>query len=207
MSVDEKFLKDVERADSVERKAITQVMNLSKLPMDDVLWTEDSGCPEERRKRDFRVVFGDVVVPFEVKADFMSKETGNIALEYECRGRASGLASTGSAVWVQMVPFCSGWRMYFARVSELRRRLMVEMTPGIWRPNRIAMGRDFEKLASNRKSGDSNPSMSMILGIESHVSGRGWWMDAEKVRRGSIDWRLYVVSQGQVGNQGVSRGD
>lgn len=37
---------------------------------------------------------------FEVKNDLLAERTGNIAIEYECRGRASGLAATTADYWV-----------------------------------------------------------------------------------------------------------
>jgi len=193
MAVDDKFLRDIGRSDVVERKAITQVMNLSKTKIDDVLWSDDSAVPDERRRRDFRIVIGDMVIPFEVKADFMSSDTGNIALEYRCNGKQSGVAGTGSAVWVHMVPFGSGWRMYFAKVSELRKNLMLQIVPGDWRPDNCAAGDNYVKTVDNRSSGDSNPSMNMLLRIDEHVQGKPWWKDSEKAGLGSVDWRLYIA--------------
>jgi len=41
------------------------------------------------------------VVTFEIKFDSMSDETGNIAIEYECRGKRSGISITKATYWVQ----------------------------------------------------------------------------------------------------------
>ena len=43
---------------------------------------------------DIEIVTGDITTKYEVKADRMTKTTGNIAIEYECMGRPSGITTT-----------------------------------------------------------------------------------------------------------------
>lgn len=45
------------------------------------------------------------VVRFEVKDDEMSSETSNIAIEYECSNKGSGISTTKSDYWVHKVNF------------------------------------------------------------------------------------------------------
>ena len=199
MAVDAKMLNDIEKAEPIERKAMLQVVRLSKPTpkIKQMLWTDDSKVPKERRKRDFRIVIDDLTIPFEVKADFSSKGSGNIALEYECHGKPSGLAATESKVWIQMVPVQNEeWIMYFSRVSTLREHLMV-MKSGIWIPNEKVEGTwpwsKYRRLTSNARSGDSNPSMNMLLNLDMHINGKDWWNEASMLEKGSIDWRLFAV--------------
>jgi hypothetical protein len=41
------------------------------------------------------------IMTFEVKFDEMSSQTGNVAIEYECRGKPSGIKITKAICWVQ----------------------------------------------------------------------------------------------------------
>jgi hypothetical protein len=43
----------------------------------------------------------DKSVTFEIKFDEMSSDTGNIAIEYESRGKKSGISTTKATYWVQ----------------------------------------------------------------------------------------------------------
>lgn len=40
------------------------------------------------------------VLTFEVKTDFKSAETGNIGIEFECRGKPSGIGSSEADIWI-----------------------------------------------------------------------------------------------------------
>ncbi|PNX47995.1 MAG: hypothetical protein BV459_03295 [Thermoplasmata archaeon M11B2D] len=39
----------------------------------------------------------------EIKEDFMAADTGNVAVEYECRGKSSGIASTRADAWAYVL--------------------------------------------------------------------------------------------------------
>lgn len=51
----------------------------------------------------------------EVKSDFRSAETGNAAIEFECRGKPSGISVTQADFWV--MNFSGEW--YSIRVEKL----------------------------------------------------------------------------------------
>jgi hypothetical protein len=40
---------------------------------------------------------------FEIKSDFMAHRTGNIAIEFQCRGKDSGIRKTESKHWVYKI--------------------------------------------------------------------------------------------------------
>ena len=54
---------------------------------------------------------------FEVKRDFKAAKTGNIAVEYECRGKPSGIAVTEAEWWV----YDLGNSYLFMRTDELKK--------------------------------------------------------------------------------------
>jgi hypothetical protein len=59
---------------------------------------------------------------FEVKNDLKAYQTGNVAIEYECRGKASGLATTKADFWVYKF---SG-AFWLASTKQLRTKLFSE---------------------------------------------------------------------------------
>lgn len=40
---------------------------------------------------------------FEIKSDFMAHKTGNLAIEFQCRGKDSGIRKTGADYWVYKI--------------------------------------------------------------------------------------------------------
>ena len=63
----------------------------------------------------------DDFITFEVKADRKASRTGNLAIEFECNGKDSGITSTESDYWVHFVvgsPF-----YYFIPIDILRRKI------------------------------------------------------------------------------------
>lgn len=53
-------------------------------------------------KYDFRLEFEDGTNPrtYEVKEDFQCGQTGNTVVEYECRGKDSGITTTEADYWI-----------------------------------------------------------------------------------------------------------
>lgn len=49
---------------------------------------------------DIEGVFDSQRITFEVKNDLMAHKTGNVAIEYECRGKPSGLTTTTADHWI-----------------------------------------------------------------------------------------------------------
>ena len=55
-------------------------------------------------------------ISFEIKDDILSAATGNIAIEFECRGKPSGIAVTKADYWIQKI----NNRFYIIKTKELR---------------------------------------------------------------------------------------
>ena len=52
---------------------------------------------------DFRMNYKDKEVKVEVKEDFGTQDTGNVAVEYKCRGKASGITTTQADVYLYKI--------------------------------------------------------------------------------------------------------
>lgn len=52
------------------------------------------------KKYDIKATIGEVSRTYEVKTDLMCGQTGNFALEYECRGKPSGIVTTEADYWI-----------------------------------------------------------------------------------------------------------
>jgi hypothetical protein len=52
------------------------------------------------RRFDFRLTIGKKSKTYEVKTDLMCGRTGNFAIEYECRGKPSGIVTTEADYWI-----------------------------------------------------------------------------------------------------------
>ena len=61
-------------------------------------------------------------ITFEVKNDLMAPKTGNVAIEYESRGKASGIATTVADYWVYKI----GDRCWMLPTRLLRQKLLEE---------------------------------------------------------------------------------
>jgi hypothetical protein len=51
-------------------------------------------------KYDIKATIGELSRTYEVKTDLMCGKTGNFALEYECRGKPSGIVTTEADYWI-----------------------------------------------------------------------------------------------------------
>lgn len=74
------------------------------------------------REYDISGIYRGRVVTFEVKYDLKVETTGNIAIEYECRGRPTGIAATEADYWVYK--FLGQYFIF--RTSELKKKLYEE---------------------------------------------------------------------------------
>jgi hypothetical protein len=61
------------------------------------------------------------VLTFEVKFDSMSDDTGNVAIEYESRGKKSGISTTKATCWVQFFDNT----FHIVMVDTLRQKMLV----------------------------------------------------------------------------------
>lgn len=67
-------------------------------------------------------------VDFEVKDDLKSEETGNIAIEFECYGKESGIKATKADYWVMKIRHDGDAGIYMMPVPLLRYLLLTEKT-------------------------------------------------------------------------------
>jgi hypothetical protein len=70
---------------------------------------------------------GSKQITFEVKTDFgkyKGKFTGNVALEYECRGKPSGITTTEADFYVYRIHEPNGEiNFYFAKVEDVKKMI------------------------------------------------------------------------------------
>lgn len=86
---------------------------------------------------------------FEVKTDRLSAKTGNIYIEYESRGRASGIKTTQADYWVYKI---SQEKALVIETEELKRVVRQLIIDG--------------KARSNVKGGDNNSSLGVLVKIK-----------------------------------------
>ncbi len=109
------FHQDLADGKAAEDEVAARLQRHFKLSDDDIV---RSGTKE------FDLKIKSFDTTFEVKNDLMAERTGNVAIEYECRGKPSGLAVTRAEFWVYKF---SG-RYWLASVEDLKKRLFVEKT-------------------------------------------------------------------------------
>lgn len=86
------FKKDLQDGQLAEREAIEKLQ---------VHFPEISDFRQSDTKGyDIEAMLDGQRITFEVKNDLMAHKTGNVAIEYECRGRASGLATSTADYWI-----------------------------------------------------------------------------------------------------------
>jgi hypothetical protein len=93
-------------------------------------------------------LFKDKLV--EVKRDSWVSKSGNIAIEYESRGKPSGIATTEADYWI--IIFSGGYQDKVMCVFETE--LLKEVS------------RRYFKIGSIKAMGDNNTSMSVIIPIK-----------------------------------------
>lgn len=58
---------------------------------------------------------------FEIKEDFMSWKTGNVALEFECRGKPSGIEISQADFYIYKIHGKKGIRFYLFKTNSLKK--------------------------------------------------------------------------------------
>lgn len=92
----------------------------------------------------------------EVKTDFLAQETGNIALEYESRGKPSGIAVTESDYYAYCLPRANFQNIIiFLEINELKR-----------------MAREYWSKGNIKKMGDENTSVSVLIPLNKLFENR-----------------------------------
>ena len=73
------------------------------------------------KEYDFKLIIDNVEVKYEVKADRRSINTGNMVIEYECSGKASGIATTEAKYYAYFVvrPL-DQWDLYIIPTDDLK---------------------------------------------------------------------------------------
>lgn len=56
---------------------------------------------------------------FEIKEDFMSWKTGNVALEFECRGKPSGINTTEADFYIYKIHGKNGVHFYLFKIENI----------------------------------------------------------------------------------------
>jgi len=57
----------------------------------------------------------------EVKVDFMSQHTGNVAIEFECRGKPSGINKTTAQYWVYKIVYGNENKYVFITTTAIKK--------------------------------------------------------------------------------------
>ena len=74
----------------------------------------------------------DIIVPkeggeidiYEVKADRLAFRTGNMCIEYECNGKASGICTTKANYWAYFIVFPgAGYELYLIPTYKIIKRI------------------------------------------------------------------------------------
>lgn len=89
---------------------------------------------------------------FEVKSDRLSEQTGNVYIEYESRGKASGIRTTQADYWVYKI---SEKQAIVIQTAELKRKIQKLLNEG--------------KARMGVKGGDNNTSLGFLVKIKDLV--------------------------------------
>lgn len=90
------FGKDLAMGEQAQREAVEKIkIEFSGIEIDDRHSTE--------KEFDFKGTHNGIELTFEVKWDIMAEQTGNVAVEYESRGKASGISVTKAKYWIYKI--------------------------------------------------------------------------------------------------------
>ena len=89
---------------------------------------------------------------FEVKTDRLSAKTGNIYIEYESRGKPSGIKTTQADYWVYKVTETKAIVIKTDELKEIVRQLIID-----------------KKAIPNVRGGDNNTSLGVLVKIKDLV--------------------------------------
>lgn len=85
-------------------------------------------APEKKFKDfDYYTIKGDKKIAYEIKADKLSYRTGNLAIEFQCNNKPSGLTATKSDYWIIFAVDANGkYEVYKFPVNELKELVLKE---------------------------------------------------------------------------------
>jgi len=94
-------------------------------------WFSDEGHEVIELNNDYRydikvkLKTGDVVL-IEVKEDFMCKRTGNVAVEFQCRGKPSGIDRSEAAYYIYKIHTPDGEGLFAVSSARLKKLIAGE---------------------------------------------------------------------------------
>ncbi len=107
------FNKDLLDGKAAELEVAQRLMALLGIPAEDIEHSSSKGY-------DLKIISKGWT--FEVKNDLMAHQTGNVAIEYECRGKATALAVTTAEFWV----YKFAGQFFAFKTATLKRKLFEE---------------------------------------------------------------------------------
>lgn len=92
----------------------------------------------------------------EVKTDFLAQETGNVAIEFQSRGKPSGIAVTQADYYAYCLPRANFQNIIiFMEINELKR-----------------IAREYWSKGNIKKMGDENTSVSVLIPLNKLFENR-----------------------------------
>lgn len=91
------FKADIETSDKVEVNVIKKLQNVNP----EFIFNGFSGT----KGYDATFTIDDKVYTLEIKSDWNTRDTGNMVVEYECRGKESGIATSTAHFWAIAVMY------------------------------------------------------------------------------------------------------
>ena len=83
--------------------------------------------PRQFKDYDYYIIKGDKKICYEVKADKLSYRTGNLAIEFQCSNKPSGLTATKADYWYYFVVDSENkYEVYKFPVNELKELVLRE---------------------------------------------------------------------------------
>jgi len=103
-------------------------------------------------KYDLKVYYNDIITRYEVKADRMTYKTNNIAIEYECFNKPSGINTTNADLYVYFEILPIGYILYLIPVDYIKKciidkKYLKEVKGGDFNKSKIYL---FNKSIFNR---------------------------------------------------------
>jgi hypothetical protein len=71
-------------------------------------------------KYDIKARVNGKIFTFEIKEDFTCERTGNVGVEFECRGKPSGIAVSKADFYVYKIHSKAGIKVYIYKTSQLK---------------------------------------------------------------------------------------
>lgn len=79
---------------------------------------------EKTNKYDILALIGDKEITFEVKEDFLCEYTGNVGLEFECRGKPSGIQTSEADYYIYKLHTTNGIQYVMHSTSVLKQMII-----------------------------------------------------------------------------------